>query len=148
MSLNVLVYTFKTFPYIEELKAEFSDIHIFSKLKIDIKAFLKLVCACKPTHIIGIAKSHSLKSYFEPVTINRFNKSGEVVKQAGDTYDLYVPAQLEPPFQLSSGPSTSFCNYSMFKISHFLAQENIKTRFSFIHIGQSGIGQLKNALSL
>lgn len=148
MKPNVLVYTFRTFPYLEQLRFQFSQVQIFCKLKADLESFEKTVLDKKPDYIIGFAKSHSERSWFEPLAINRFNKDKQVIKGAPEHYRLFVPSRLKTPFFESLQPSTSFCNYSMFKVSHFLSRNGIDIPFSFIHIGETGIGQVRTVLNL
>lgn len=147
---KILIYTFRTFPFITTLEEEFDklDITILHKLKNDLDLLSKEIVATKPDIIIGLAKSHSDKSFFEPVTINKFNKSNKVINGSEDLYKLFIPDLIPKNFAISPNPSSTFCNYSMYKISHFLNENNINVKFSFIHISEEGIKQIKEAFEV
>jgi len=139
MGNTILVYTFRTFPFIENLNHRFDSVSILHKLKNDLAEFCDLVQQKKPSQIIGIAKSWSDKSYFEPLAINRFNKSKKVIRHTNNKYDLFLPPGFKDKFFISQKPSDSFCNYSMY----FLAISNLRTRLSFAHISEKDISNLK-----
>lgn len=144
---KILVYTFRTFPYIKELKNEFQEVIVLGKLKDDIDMLCTKIIELRPKFVLGIAKSNRKKSYFEPLTINKFNKSNQVIKHTNKDFFLYVPNLNETNFLITKNPTTSFCNYSMYKVQNFLDENNLEIHFSFTHINQEDINSLKQLFS-
>jgi hypothetical protein len=134
---KILVYTFRTFPHTDKLKSIFNNVSVFGELKIDIKQFTSKILKEKPDLILGIALSKGI-SVFEPKTVNKFN-SGKIKKDGKDELQLFVPMA----FKTSSKPSSSFCNYSMYKIRSFLEENNLNIPFGFAHINENEISCLK-----
>lgn len=144
--MQILVYTFRTFPYLEELKKTFPRVIIFGKLKEDLQKFCSLISQEKPDIILGLALS-TQGSFFEPKTINQFNRNRKVVKGGKRELDLFVPDLNESNFKKSLNPSNSFCNYSMYKIKNFLEQKDIDIPFSFSHLEREQIKELPGLLN-
>ncbi len=140
---KILVYTFKNFPYTDLLP--FKNIKEFKKLNNDIEDFCKEIIKYKPELIIGIAKSTKDYSTIEQYTINKFNK-GILVKKALTKYKLDIPKEIEKYIRINTKPTTSFCNLTIFKIKHFLKENNIKTQSIFLHILKDDIVFLKNMI--
>jgi hypothetical protein len=133
--MKVLVYTFRTFPHIQELKEIFPEVFVLGKLKEDLLIFLSKVKKLEPDLILGIAHNEK-KSQFEPIAVNRFNNK-QVIREGKEQFELFVPNSRN--FNISQKPSTSFCNYSMYWIKYHLNQEKIIIPFSFIHINKKEI---------
>ncbi|HIG94684.1 MAG: hypothetical protein QT05_C0024G0014 [archaeon GW2011_AR13] len=144
--VEILVYTFENFPQINELKNNFGDVFIFKKLREDIDSFCKKIIEVKPKLILGVAKSKKY-SYFEPLTINRFNKSKKVINSLNEEFILDIPNLNNTNFLIRKRPTTSFCNYSMYKIKNFLEENGLEIPFSFVHIKQQDIKLLPNLLN-
>jgi hypothetical protein len=140
---RILVYTFKNFPYNDLLP--FKNIIELKKLNNDIEDFCKEIVKYKPELIIGIAKSTKDYSTIEKYTVNKFNK-GILIKNAPIKYELDIPKEFEKCIRINTKPTTSFCNLTMFKIKHFLEDNNINIQFAFIHITKGGIDFLKNMI--
>ncbi len=140
---RILAYTFKNFPYTDLLP--FKNIKEFKKLNNDIENFCKEIIKYKPELIIGIAKSMKNYSTIEQYTVNKFNK-GILIKKAPSKYELDTPKELQEYIKINTKPTTSFCNLTMFKIKHFLEENNIKTSFVFIHIAKEDIVLFKNMI--
>ncbi len=141
--MGFLVYTFRTFPYQEELKREFGNVFVLGKLKEDLEQFLALILKEKPTLIVGVALADSNYSHFEPITVNRFNKNTKIIKEGEKELLLFVPNLQETTFRISPKQTTSFCNYSVHKISSFLETERLTIPFAFTHIKKEDIKNLK-----
>ena len=139
---KLLVYTFRTFPDICELKKQFDNVFVLGTLKKDINLLCQKIIQNKPSFILGVAKSTSKDSYFEPLTINQFNKDKKVINHLNQAYDLYVPNLQNTGFTLSKKPTTTFCNYAMYKIECFLRKENMRIDHSFVHLSQDKIKEL------
>jgi hypothetical protein len=140
---RILSYTFKNFPYIDLLP--FKNIKEFKKLNNDIEDFGKEIIKYKPELIIGIAKSTKNYSTIEKYTVNKFNKV-ILIKKAPAKYELDIPKEFEEYIRVNTKSTTSFCNLTMFKIKHFLKENNIKTTFVFIHIVKEDIILFKNMI--
>ncbi len=143
---RLLVYTFRTFPHTEDLKREFGDIFILGRLKEDLERFYDSILKEKPKMILGIALSNSDHSYFEPKTINCFNRNTKIIKNGKEELTLFVPKIRETKFQISPKQTSSFCNYSMYRIKSFLEQEELTIPFLFTHIKKEDIKRLKKNL--
>lgn len=137
----ILVYTFRTFPYIEELRKVFPGVVVLGKLKDSLQDFYNLIVEKNPDLILGVALSNSGNSFFEPKAINQFHGKAKVVKNEDFEKLLFVP-ELESNFVVSSKPSDSFCNYTMYKIKYFLEQKGMNIPFVFSHIKKEQIKEL------
>lgn len=124
----MLVYTFRTFPKISELPKE---TFIFSKLKTDFEDFKQIILNEKPNFIIGLAATDGA-SRFEPVAINKFG-NGFIVKDAAERLGLFVPDDTGG-FIVASQPTSSFCNWTMFKIQNFIDESTPLSKLIFIHL--------------
>ena len=69
-NMKILSYTFRTFPFLNNLRDTFPEVFIFGKLKIDIENFCDHIIKTRPDMIIGIAYSKS-GSFFEKFSKNR-----------------------------------------------------------------------------
>ncbi len=123
----MIIYTFRTFPWIDELPR---DSFVFGKLNEDFEKFKEVILRNKPDLILGIAKSD--KTRVETRAINRFNKTKKIIKDGPESYSLYTP-DFAKGFKLASKPTDSFCNWTMYKIANFLEEEKLSTKLSFIH---------------
>jgi len=146
--VDILVYTFRTFPYLEELRKIFQNVVVFGRLKEDLQDFYDLIVKENPKFILGVALSNNNNSFFEPKTINQFNKNAKVVKNRNFELSLFVPDLKESNFKISSKFSDSFCNYSMYKIKDFLEQKELDIPFSFLHVKKEQIEELNFILRL
>lgn len=143
---KMLVYTFRTFPYQNELRKEFDDLFILGKLKEDLQRFFKLIREEKPILIMGVALADSKQSFFEPRTINKFHRIGKVTREGKEEFLLFVPDLQNKIFKISRNPSSTFCNYSMYKIKFFLEQEKLAVPLAVTHIKREDIKRLKETL--
>lgn len=134
---KTLTYTFRTFPYKDDLP--FTKVSVFGKLTDDIKIFCNEILTIKPDRIVGFAKSTEKFSTIEKYTTNQFNRNKKVLSIAPDVYELDVPAELTKLFRVRTTPTKSFCNLSMFKIKHFLQENNLNIPFTFIHVLQNDL---------
>ena len=138
MHMKGLCYTFRTFHFLPILKEVFPEIHVLGKLKLDIEKFCSQIIETNPDYIIGIAYSRK-GSFFENVAINKFN-SNTIIKNSTKKFILDVPEN--PLFKISRKPTTSFCNYSMYRIKYFLDKNSLGTKFYFIHLTEKDISLL------
>lgn len=129
---NIIVYTFRTFPEIEKLKEIFGEIFVFGKLKEDLEKFTKIIETKKPKYILGVAKGKNV-SQLEKYAINKFNKTSMIDKNGVEKIELYIPKELEKDFKISAKPTSSFCNWTMYKIGSYLLKNKLKTKLMFVH---------------
>jgi hypothetical protein len=120
---------------------------VLGKLKESLQDFFDLVLEKNPDIILGVALSNSGNSFFEPKTINQFNENAKVEKIGKDEFLLFVPNIKESNFKISSKPSDSFCNYTMYKIKNFLEQKDIDIPFAFSHLKKEQIKELPLVLN-
>ncbi len=135
----MLIYTFRTYPYLDQINQESGDIFIFSKLKQDLAVFELILTQTKPAHVIGFADTKQT-SRAEPIAINRFN-NGLVEPNGPSTLHLYIPPH--NTFPLAAQPTHSFCNWTMYKIQQHIDIHNLKTQHRFIHLNQGDLPLLK-----
>jgi len=136
--MSSVVYTFRAFPNISDLKRHFSHLFIFGKLKQDIESFCDHLLKVKPDFVIGVATTKT-KSVFEPIAINNIH-GHKVIATAPEKLLLHAPNR--PDFPVSPKPSKSFCNYSMFKIQYFINQQQLPTKLIFVHLNPKDIPSL------
>jgi hypothetical protein len=134
---SILFYTFRTNTFKGELKESFPDLFVFGKLNEDFVEFRKRVIEDKPGLIIGCAKSD--RSCFEIKAINKFN-SGNIIREGKDKFDLFVPSF--GLFRKSLMPTTSFCNWTMYKISDLIEEQRLDSKLSFIHFKEEDYPKL------
>lgn len=132
----MLVYTFRTFPYITQLEATFGDVFVFGKLKDDWTPFSNLL-AENPDQILGIALTKGA-SCEERVAINKFNH-GTIIRDGKDQFSLSL-AGLFPP---ATKPTHTFCNWTMYHTQHYILKRAMKTSFSFIHVNKDDLVRLE-----
>ena len=138
---NMLIYTFRTFNYVNDLYKITKNIYVFGKLKSDLKEFYQIIDIKKPEYILGIAKNRNKISEFESITVNNFNNK-KVSKTGILEHKLFVPELLNTSFMIANDYTTSFCNYSMFKIMEYIKEKNINSNFSFVHVKKEDLTQL------
>jgi len=141
---NLLIYTFRTFPWTEDLKEISKDIVILGKLKTDIDKVENMLLLGKYSMILGFAKTNG-KSVFETQGVNKFNKN-KIVADEKDRYVLNFPKDGYKNIKINNSFTTSFCNWGMYTISNFIEKENLKIVHSFIHIKKSDIEILEDYL--
>ncbi|MBR9679406.1 MAG: hypothetical protein GON13_04020 [Nanoarchaeota archaeon] len=115
--MKKLAYTFRTCP----IKADF----VFGKIKQDLENFYELILNKKPDIIIGYGNGE--KNCFEKYAINVFHGK-KIVKNGPDKYELFTPTKSNPK------PTTSFCNYTTYKIKYFLSQNELNSKLVFKHL--------------
>jgi hypothetical protein len=137
---SMIIYTFRTFPESDLLRDTFGEVFIFSKLRADLQTFSTLIQQRPNEPILGIAASRSV-SVFEAKALNRFNQTGQV-SPGSPPEKLYVPNLTSTKFSTSNRPTTSFCNWTMYKIQEQLIAENKSRNFSFAHLNPNDIKDL------
>lgn len=135
----MLVYTFRTYPFIEELKKIFPDVFIFGNLKEDMTVFKQLLKK-GDEYILGIADTKS-SSRIEPTAINKFNK-GKLEAAGPDQVALFIDPRLKG-IKVAQYPTTTFCNWTMYRIQRFIDSGDVSSNFSFVHINVKDLGKLR-----
>jgi hypothetical protein len=134
----MLVYTFSTYQYTEELKEIFPDVFIFGNLKDDLNVFKKYLMPGCP-NVLGIA-STNYRSRIEPFAVNKFN-IGLIDKNGPEYIKLFLEPKLTH-FNVAENPTTTFCNWTMYKIAHLIHTRELNCKFSFIHLNSQDVGKL------
>ena len=142
---NVLIYTFRTFPWINELKNISENVIVLDKLKEDINKVEQQLNTKKYNFILGIAKGGK-KSVFESKGMNKFNK--KIISKSGeDSYLLNYPINGYKDIGINKSYTTSFCNWGIYRVGKLLSDNRIETKHSFVHILEKDMSNLKLYLS-
>ena len=141
---NILIYTFRTFPWIEDLEKISKDIVTLGKLKIDIKKVEEMARSGKYSLILGIARANRA-FMFETQGVNRFNKN-KILLNGPDKFILDYPEGGYKNIGINISFTTSFCNWGMYQISNFLENEKLDIDHSFVHIKENDIDLLRDYL--
>lgn len=139
--MKILVYTFKSFSFIHELKKFGYKPFVFGKLKDDLPKFLDLVKLENPDLIIGIAKSADNKSHFETIAANVFNSTKKIIKDGAENYLLDCPKNPPSGIEIRKSNTDSFCNWVMYMIA-----ANLDARQQFIHVSSEDMEIVKDYL--
>ncbi|PKN02945.1 hypothetical protein CVU76_02885 [Candidatus Dojkabacteria bacterium HGW-Dojkabacteria-1] len=142
---NILIYTFRTFPWIEDIKSISKDIVVLDTLKIDIIEVEKKLKQNKYVFVLGIAKGrHS--SVFETKGVNQFNK-GKILTDGKEEYPLYFPKQGFENIKVNKGYTTSFCNWGMYRVSKLIEESSHESKHMFVHIKEEDIPVLSRYIT-
>jgi len=117
------------------------------KIKQDLGIIYTQIIKSRPDFILGVALSHTADSVFEAEAVNRFHKTSKVVRNGKEVLSLYVPNTRNTQFLISKKPSSSFCNYSMYQIEHFLEQNQLNIPFAFTHLRKESIVELPRVIN-
>lgn len=131
-----LYYTFKTNRHIDQLAEKLKPLFVFGSLKSDLKQLAELIATQRPAQIIGIAIIKG-GSRWETKAVNVFNSTKKVSSSGKAGYDLKVPTGTT--LGISNRTTTTFCNWTMYKISQLIDQNNYKTSLSFVHLNPNDI---------
>lgn len=143
---HLLIYTFSTFPLKNQLQSDFPKTFIFHQFKKDLELFKQMVLTNPPNLIIGLAKSKNQYSWIETKTVNKFTQKKVSINNPTQQYDL-TKIILPKEFRLNYHYSTSFCNWTMFKISEFIQQNNLPSKLNFVHLQSQHYSLLKKSLN-
>ncbi len=142
---NILIYTFRTFPWTEEIKSISKNIIILDKLKVDILKIEKILKENKYALVLGIAKGRD-SSVFETKGVNQFNK-GKILTDGKESYPLCFPKQGFENIKVNKGYTTSFCNWGMYMVSKIIEESSPESKHVFVHIKEEDIPLLKKYLT-
>jgi hypothetical protein len=141
---SFLIYTFRTFPYIDQLTSLTENIFVFNKLKEDILDLEKILKKNELDYVLGIAKS-SNRSVFETKGVNKFN-NGNIIKDGKEKYPLYYPKDGYMNIGVNNSYTKSFCNWGIYNVGRIIENNNLKMKHSFVHILENDIKVLKKFL--
>lgn len=142
---NLLIYTFRTFPWIDEIKSLSTDIVVLNTLKEDILEIEKKLKSNNYTLVLGIAKGWD-SSVFETKGVNKFNR-GKILKNGKESYPLYFPKQGFENIKINKGYTTSFCNWGMYMVSKLIEENSPESKHIFVHIKEEDIPLLKKYIT-
>lgn len=134
----MLVYTFRSYPHLKELERIFPDVFVFGSLRDDIVLFRELI---KDTgsNVLGIADSVG-QSRIEPIAINKFN-NGKLEMAGPDEVGLFLDPCLDA-LEIAKKPTSTFCNWTMYRIQRFIDEERLKCKLTFVHINANDLSKL------
>ncbi len=104
-----------------------------------MKAFEQLL-KNSPDNVLGIASTDG-QSRIETTAINKFNK-GKLDKYSPAELKLFVDPRLKY-MKLAQRPTTTFCNWTMYKTQAFIDAQKLCKNFTFIHLNQNDLDKLK-----
>jgi len=142
---NILIYTFRTFPWLEDIKSISKDIVVLNTLKVDILEVEKKFKQNKYALLLGIAKGRDI-SVFETKGVNQFNK-GKILSDGKNSYPLYFPKQGFENIKVNKGYTTSFCNWGMYMISKLIEESSPRSKHVFVHIKGENIPVLSRYIT-
>lgn len=126
------IYTFRTNPYVAELKKCGAKVFVLGRLKEDIMQLLDVIEREQPERVIGVALVRERgTTRAEVKAINQFGRRAKVNKKGAESYDLTNPAP--HLFKDAHSPTRTFCNWTAYKIAEFLHMRNISSAHGFIH---------------
>lgn len=121
----MLIYTFRTLRFIDSLG---ENVFVFGKLREDFDQFREQVRAIRPIVILGIGSAR--QTQYEALAVNQYH--GKVLDMSGpSSFSLFIPPSELP---VSYNGTTSFCNWTTYKIAQFLEREDLQTKLVFLHI--------------
>ena len=146
MNMNkILIYTYRTFPWIEDIQTLSSKIIVLNKLKDDIQLIEKELTTESYSLILGIAKTNK-KSAFETKGVNKFNK-GKILHDGTDSFSLNYPRGGYKDIEINNSYTTSFCNWGIYQTANLLKMKNLHTEHLFVHITRKDIKILQEYLA-
>jgi len=146
---RILIYTFRTFPYMSQLRQEFSDIFILDKLKQDINYLCKTLQKKESLTIIGVAKASKKYNYsqIETIALNKFAQRKKIDGNGPLHVALNVPNKIILEcFRIRRTGTMAFCNYAMYKIQLCILTNKLKVKHIFLHIKPEHIKCIKKLL--
>lgn len=133
--MNILLYTFRTFPLSILSKYGLEETFRFGKLHEDLLKFEDIITCKKPEAIVGFSLGHISRQ--ELTAVNRFN-NGCIDKNGKSEINL---TQLDSsPFKNSTSPTHTFCNWTMYKLA-----QNHST--SFFHLCEKDFDKFASWIS-
>lgn len=122
---KLLLYTFRSVEYQNKLG---NRVFVFNKLNEDIEKFFEVLKAEEVDHVVGVGNGPFTR--FESQAVNRFHKK-RILQESPESYDLFIP-----PVGILTGiePTESFCNWTAYRIAHFIYENELNIRQSFLHV--------------
>lgn len=144
---SLLIYSFNKKQFLPDLLQIWPDIFVLSKLSQEIRSLTDLIKEQQPKHVLGIAQSYRANwAYFQPNAINLFHKRGRVEATGPKQLSLFVPNLSGTIFKKSPRASSTFCNWTIYKIAYFINQNNLTTKPIFAHCQAKHLEQLAKIL--
>jgi len=121
---KISIFTFRTFPHIDKLHQDFDTVFVFGKLRSDLEKFKQIIAKEKPDIIVGFARSTQEFSSFETRAVNMFH--GKTLCGENKEYSLFVPDIAGTGIEMSQKQTTSFCNWTAYRLAEFLHRNSLK----------------------
>ncbi|MFA6197691.1 MAG: hypothetical protein WC734_00855 [Patescibacteria group bacterium] len=136
---STLCYSFRTNKHLDLFRQNDVDVFVFGSLNSDLARFERKLVSEIPKRIIGLA--HTKKAtQFEAVAINTFGSNKKIARPGQDCY--YLDTNNASGFQISKVPTTTFCNWTMYKIAEYISKHSNNIKFSFVHFNESDLDSI------
>lgn len=134
-----IYYTFRTNKNITRIEESGESLFVFGNLKQDLQKFFNILSKSTIDSIVGLAEIKSV-SRVESMAVNAFGKNKKICKSGPNSFalDLYK----ENIFKVSKSHTTSFCNWTMYKISEYIQNNKLLIKHSFIHYNKADIDKV------
>lgn len=129
---GVLVYTFQSFPAIEDLQKLGFEPFVFGALHISLRRFCEVIEQERPAVVLGLARSRSTQ--LEASAINRFHGPKMVLRDGPQKLALHTPSDLPTKLKVAKSPSDSFCNWTAYRLAAFAKKQNPGFKLMFAHV--------------
>ena len=131
-----IYYTFRTNKDITRIKESGKFLFVFGNLKQDLQKFFNILSESAVDSIVGLAEIKGV-SRVESVAVNAFGKNKKICKSGPDSFKLDLLK--DNIFKVSKSHTTSFCNWTMYKISEHIQNNKLLIKHSFIHYNKADI---------
>lgn len=122
---KLLLYTFRSVEYKDQFDYR---VFAFNKLNEDIEKFFALLKAEEVDHVVGVGNGPFTR--FESRAVNSFHTK-RILQEGPGSYDLFIPRASIPA---GIRPTESFCNWTAYRIAHFISENKVNIRQSFLHV--------------
>ena len=115
------------YSLIENVRGD-NIVSIGRQMRRDLDALAERILAERPELVVGLGRSNA--SRYEQATQNLFH-GREIIKGAPIEYPLYIP---DADWPTNNGLTSSFCNWSAYRLAHFIATNDLPTKLAFLHL--------------
>lgn len=136
--MKIIAHTFRTFPFKQEVEDIFGKTFVFGKLKADFEEFSNTI-KNDVDYIVGVALSEK-ETRIEPLAVNQFSGDKKIEKDGAEQIELFIPSFNK--FHIAPKYTSSFCNWTIYKIANYIALNSLKTKLIFVHINKYDINKL------
>jgi shikimate kinase len=106
-----------------------SVVNIGKTMRRDLDMLAERIQRERPALVIGLGRTNTTSGY-EYAAQNLFH-GREIIKYAPTEYPLFIP---NTDWPTNSGLTSSFCNWSAFRLAHLIATNELPTKLAFLHL--------------